>query len=90
MASNTTNRFRSIAPSLGAVFVKRLVLHPVIQNEHVRMKRMHFTNAKFNPRFEIVGWNKCASAEQWHGHRRAKAALRVAGYGYIDSHWRAL
>jgi hypothetical protein len=34
-----------------------LVLHHVIQNVHVWMKRMHFTNGKLNPRFGIVAWN---------------------------------
>src|SRR5258708_32608336 len=81
MASNTTSRFRSIAPSLGAVLVKRLVLHPIIQNEHVRMKRMHFANAKLNPRFPVVGWNSVPRAKQWHADTGGgRTPLRVGGY----------
>src|SRR5258705_5991037 len=36
---------------------------------------MHFTNAKLNPRFRIVGWNGVPRAKQWHVDT---AALRAA------------
>jgi hypothetical protein len=64
MASNTTSRFRSIAPNLGAVLFKPLQL---IQTKHVRMKRMHFPNGKLNPRFQVVAWNSGAFTFCTHG-----------------------
>jgi hypothetical protein len=53
---------------------------------------MHFANAKLNPRFGMVGWNSAPQPGNGMGHRHAKAALRVGGYGdgNIVSHWRAL
>src|SRR5258706_9333051 len=57
MASNTTSRFRSIAPNLGAVLFKRPELQLAIQIEHVRMKRMHFPNGTLNPRLQLVARN---------------------------------
>jgi hypothetical protein len=52
IASNTTNRFRSSVANFGAVLLKRLEL-PTIHNEHVSIKRMHFENAKLNPKIRM-------------------------------------
>src|SRR6267378_2750050 len=56
LRTNTTSRFRSIAPNLGAALFKRPELQLIIQIEHVGMKRMHSSNAKLNPKYPVVGW----------------------------------
>src|SRR6267142_6304198 len=75
MASNTTSRFRSIAPNLGAALFKRPELQLIIQIEHVGMKRMHFSNAKLNPKHPVVGWTArafsgCAGHPPLRGKRK--------------------
>src|SRR5258706_12474364 len=81
MASNTTSRFRSIAPNLGAVLFKRPELQLVIQIEHVRMKRMHFPNGTLNPRLGTLNPRLQLVARNSGGihHLRHLAIERASG-----------